>query len=201
MQKVKEEFLLSLIFVLKWLTLALGGLGILYFAISLAYHRSYYDPLMKEYELEIAELHKKKSEAQIHLDTLQDTLDKIEAQINILKESKIPAADKSIELYETKIEALNEDFIDKYNPFSEKSEETQKIYDQRDQAIIYKEKLDTQLQDLLIVQAVKTETKSEIQDKINQIEIFISVEEHEKEKVGTGSLGVLPWLFGILGLT
>ena len=81
MQKVKEEFFLSLIFVLKWLSLALGVLGILYFAISLAYHRSYYDPLMKKYELEIAELHKQKTENETSLSRLQQTLNQIETQI------------------------------------------------------------------------------------------------------------------------
>lgn len=201
MQKVKEEFFLSVIFVLKWLTLAMGVLGVLYFAISLAYDKSYYDPLMKEYDLEIAELHKKKVEAQTDLSTLQSTLNQIQSEIDILKETKIPAAKKSIVLYEKKIESLNEDFIDRYNPFSEKGEETRKVYDERDKAIDHKEHLDEQLEDLLMIQAVKAETKSEILDKIDQIEIFISVEENEKERVGTGALGVLPWLLGILGIT
>jgi len=201
MQRVKEEFLISLIFVLKWLTLALGGLGILYFAISLAYHRSYYDPLMKQYELEIAELHKKKTEAETSLSTLQQTLNQIETQIDTLKRTKIPAAKEAIVLHEKKIEALNEDFIDRYNPFSEKTKEVQKIYDEHDKVVKQKENLDEQLENLLMTQAVKTETKSEMLEKIDQIEIFISVEENEKEKVGTGALGVLPWLFGILGLT
>ncbi len=60
MQKVKEEFFLSVIFVLKWLSLGLGALAIVYFAISLAYHKSYYEPLIQEYDLEISELKKKK---------------------------------------------------------------------------------------------------------------------------------------------
>jgi len=201
MQRVKEEFYLSLIFVLKWLSLALGVLGILYYAISLAYNKSYYDPLMRKYDLEIAELHKKKTEAQTDLSKLQVELNQIQTDIDSLKQTKIPTAHTTIALHEKKIQALNEDFIDKYNPFSERSEDTQKIYIDRDKAVQYKETLDDQLEELLMLQAVKTEIKSEMLDKINQIEIFISVEEHEKEKVGTGALGVLPWLFGILGLT
>lgn len=201
MQRVKEEFFLSLIFVLKWLTLGLGGLGILYFAISLAYHRSYYDPLMKEYELEIAELHKKKVEAKIDLDTLESSLAQLQTEITTLKEKKIPAAKKAILVHENAIESLNEDFIDRYNPFSEKSEESKRVYALRDKAVEEKEKLDDQLEDLLMIQAVQTETRSEMLEKIDQIDIFISVEEQEKEKVGTGALGVLPWLLGILGLT
>jgi chromosome segregation ATPase len=201
MQRVKEEFFLSLIFVLKWLSLALGVLGILYFAISLAYHRSYYDPLMKKYELEIAELHMQKTQNETSLSGLQQTLNQIETQIDTLKQTQIPAAKEAIALQEKKIEALNEDFIERYNPFSEKSEEIQKIYDARDKAVEDKEQLDERLEELLMTQAVKTEMKSEILQKIDQIEIFISVEENEKEKVGTGALGVLPWLFGILGLT
>ena len=201
MQRVKEEFFLSLIFVLKWLSLALGILGILYFAISLAYHRSYYDPLMKKYEFEIAELHKQKTQNETSLSSLQQALNQIETKIYTLKQTQIPAAKEAISLHEKKIDALNEDFIDRYNPFSEKSEEIQKIYDERDKAVELKEKLDEELQDLLMTQAVKSEMKSEMFQKIDQINIFISVEENEKEKVGTGSLGVLPWLFGILGLT
>ena len=201
MQRVKEEFYISLIFVLKWLALALGILGILYFAISLAYHKSYYDPRMREYELEIAELYEKKVEAKTDLSKLESTLKQIQIQINTLIETKIPAAKESIALHEKKIEALNEDFIDRYNPFNEKSAESQMIYEQRDKAIEHKERLDEQLEDLLMTQAVKAVSKSEMLEKIDQIEIFISIEEHEKEKVGTGSLGVLPWLFGILGLT
>lgn len=201
MQKVKEEFFLSLIFVLKWLALALGALGILYFAISLAYHRSYYDPLMKEYELEIAELHKQKIEAQTDLSTLQLTLNQIQTQIDLLENTEIPAAKTSVKLQEEKIDSLDESFIDRYNPFDEKDGEVKQIYDKRDKAVEHKEKLDEKLEDLQMTQAVKAETKSEILDKIDQIEIFISVEEHEKERVGTGALGVLPWLLGILGLT
>lgn len=201
MQKVKEEFLLSVIFVTKWLTLALGSLAILYFAISLAYHKSYYDPLMKEYELEIADLNKKKAEKQASLDTLQLTLNQIQTKIDILRKTEIPAAKKAIALHEEKIESLDEDFIDKYNPFSEKNGNIKQVYDERDKAVDHKEKLDEQLEDLCMTQAVKDESKSEILEKINQIDIFISVEEHEKKRVGTGALGVLPWLLGILGLT
>ena len=201
MQKVKEEFLLSVIFVAKWLTLALGALGIIYFAISLAYHRSYYDPLIKEYELEISELNKQKVAAENSLDTMRITLDDIHAKIDILQKIEIPAAKKAIALQEEKIESLDEDFIDKCNPFSEKNGKAKQIYEERDKAVDHKEKLDEQLEDLHMTQAVRAEEKSDILDKINQIDIFISVEEHEKEKVGTGALGVLPWLLGILGLT
>ncbi|MCO4844408.1 MAG: hypothetical protein KC427_00150 [Sulfurovum sp.] len=201
MQKVKEEFLLSVIFVVKWLTLALGALGILYFAISLAYHRSYYDPLMKEYELEIADLNKKKAEKKASLDTLKLTLNHIHTKIDILRKTEIPAARKAIALHEEKIESLDEDFIDKYNPFSEKNGQAKQVYVERDKAVDHKENLDENLEDLRMTQAVKAEAKSEMLDKLNQIDIFISVEEHEKERVGTGALGVLPWLLGILGLT
>ncbi|MEN8727718.1 MAG: hypothetical protein ABF276_07130 [Sulfurovum sp.] len=201
MQKVKEEFLLSVIFVAKWLTLALGALAILYFAISLAYHNSYYDPLIKEYELEIAELNKKKVEEKASLDTLQLTLDQIETKIDLLKKTEIPAAKKAIALHEEKIESLNEDFIEKYNPFSEKNGKVKQVYEERDKAVDHKENLDEQLEDLCMTKAVKDESKFEIVEKINQIDLFISVEEYEKERVGTGALGVLPWLLGILVLT
>lgn len=201
MQKVKEEFLLSIIFVAKWLTLALGALAIIYFAISLAYHRSYYDPLMKEYELEIAELNKKKIDGKTSLKTINITLNEIEAKIDILKKIDIPTVNDAIILHEKKIESLDESIIDKYNPFIEKSDNVKQIYKERDKAVEYKEKLDEQLEDLHMMQAVKAEARSEIIERINQIDIFISVEEHEKERVGTGALGVLPWLLGILGLT
>ena len=201
MQKVKEEFFLSVIFVAKWLTLALGALAILYFAISLAYHKSYYDPLIKEYELEIAQLNKKSTEEKASLETLKLTLNQIQTKIDILRKTEIPAAKKAIALHEEKIESLNEDFIDKYNPFREKNGNAKQVYEEKDKAVDHKEKLDEQLEDLRMTQAVKDESKSEILEKINQIDIFISVEEHEKERVGTGALGVLPWLLGILGLT
>ncbi|MBT8347934.1 MAG: hypothetical protein HKP62_00620 [Sulfurovum sp.] len=201
MQKVKEEFFLSVIFVLKWLSLGMGALAIIYFAISLAYHRSYYDPLMKEYELEIAELNKKKAEEKASLDSLKLTLSQIQTKINILRKTEIPAAKKAIALHEEKIESLDEDFIDRYNPFSEKNGKAKKVYEERDKAVDYKEKLDENLEDLRMTQAVKAELKFEILEKINQIDILISVEEHERERVGTGALGVFPWLLGILGLT
>lgn len=201
MQKVKEEFFLSVIFVLKWLSLGMGALAIIYFAISLAYHRSYYDPLMKEYELEIAELNKKKAEEKASLDSLKLTLSQIQTKINILRKTEIPAAKKAIALHEEKIESLDEDFIDRYNPFSEKNGKAKQVYEERDKAVNYKEKLDENLEDLRMTQAVKAELKFEILEKINQIDILISVEEHERERVGTGALGVFPWLLGILGLT
>lgn len=201
MQKVKEEFFLSVIFVLKWLSLGLGALAIVYFAISLAYHKSYYDPLIQEYNLEIAELNKQKIDAQTSLNAMNTTLNEIQAKIDMLKISEIPAAKNAIALHEKKIESLDEDIIDRYNPFIEKSDKVKQVYQERDKAIEHKEKLDEQLEDLLMTEAVKAVSRSEMLDRINQIEIFISVEENEKERVGTGALGVLPWLLGILGLT
>ena len=201
MQKVKEEFFLSVIFVLKWLSLGLGALAIVYFAISLAYHKSYYDPLIQEYDLEIATLKKNKIDSEASLNSMNISLNEIQAKIDMLKKTEIPAAKSAIALHENKIESLDEDIIDRYNPFIEKSDKVKQVYQERDAAIEHKEKLDDQLEDLRMTQAVKAVSRSEMLDRINQIEIFISVEEHEKERVGTGALGVLPWLLGILGLT
>jgi len=201
MQKVKEEFFLSLIFVLKWLSLGLGTLAIVYFAISLAYHKSYYDPLIQEYDLEIAALKKNKIDSEASLNSMNISLNEIQAKIDMLQKTEIPAAKSAIVLHEKKIESLDEDIIDRYNPFIEKSDKVKQVYQERDKAIEYKEKLDDQLEDIRMTQAVKAVSRSEMLDRINQIEIFISVEEHEKERVGTGALGVLPWLLGILGLT
>lgn len=201
MQKVKEEFFLSVIFVLKWLSLGLGALAIVYFAISLAYHKSYYEPLIQEYDLEIATLKKNKIDSEASLNSMNISLNEIQAKIDMLKKTEIPAAKSAIALHENKIESLDEDIIDRYNPFIEKSDKVKQVYQERDAAIEHKEKLDDQLEDLRMTQAVKAVSRSEMLDRINQIEIFISVEEHEKERVGTGALGVLPWLLGILGLT
>ncbi|WP_373030991.1 hypothetical protein [Sulfurovum sp.] len=201
MQKVKEEFFLSVIFVLKWLSLGLGALAIVYFAISLAYHKSYYDPLIQEYDLEIATLKKNKIDSEASLNSMNISLHEIQAKIDMLKKTDIPAARNAIALHEKKIESLDEDIIDRYNPFIEKSDKVKQVYQERDTAIEHKERLDDQLEDLRMTQAVKAVSRSEMLDRINQIEIFISVEEHEKERVGTGALGVLPWLLGILGLT
>ena len=201
MQKVKEEFLLSVIFVLKWLSLGLGALAIVYFAISLAYHKSYYDPLIQEYDLEIAELKKQKIDSETSLNTKDVMLNQLQTKIDVLQKTEIPDSENAIVLHEKKIESLDEDIIDKYNPFIEKSDEVKQVYRERDDAVTHKEKLDEQLEDLMMTQAVKTVTRSEMQNRVNQIEIFISVEENEKERVGTGALGVLPWLLGILGLT
>ncbi len=44
-------------------------------------------------------------------------------------------------------------------------------------------------------------SRSEILEKLHKIDILISVEAHEKERVRTVALGVLPCLLGILGLT
>ena len=201
MQKVKEEFFLSVIFVLKWLSLGLGALAIVYFAISLAYHKSYYEPLIQEYDLEIAALKKNKIDSEASLNRMNISLNEIQAKIDMLKKTEIPAAKSAIALHENKIESLDEDIIDRYNPFIQKSDKVKQVYQERDAAIEHKEKLDDQLEDLRMTQAVKAVSRSEMLDRINQIEIFISVEEHEKERVGTGALGVLPWLLGILGLT
>jgi len=189
------------IFVLKWLSLGLGALAIVYFAISLAYNKSYYDPLIQEYDLEIAALKKNKIDSEASLNSMNISLHEIQAKIDMLKKTDIPAAKNAITLHEKKIESLDEDIIDRYNPFIEKSDKVKQVYEERDKAIEHKEKLDDQLEDLRMTQAVKAVSRSEMLDRINQMEIFISVEEHEKERVGTGALGVLPWLLGILGLT
>lgn len=201
MDKVKEEFFLSLIFILKWLSLGLGMLGILYFAISLAYHKSYYDPLIKEYDIEISELHKEKADIETSLNTLQTTLDRTQTKIDVLEKTDIPSAENIISLQEKKIESLDESIIDKYNPFSDRNDEARQLYKEKDKAVDHKDKLEDRLQDLFMTKAVKEQAKEEMLNKIDQIDILLSVKEHEKEKVGTGALGVFPWLLGILGLT
>lgn len=201
MQKIKEEFFLSFIFVLKWLSFGLGTLAIVYFAISLAYHISYYDPLIKEYDLKIADFNKKKIDSEVSLHAIKITLQEIQAKMDILKKTDIPAAKNTIASHEKKIESLDESIIDRYNPFHKKNDKTKQVYKERDKAIKYKKNLNEQLEDLRMTKAVKAEAIPKILEKINQIEIFISVKEHEKEKVDTSALGIFPWLFMILGLT
>ena len=132
---------------------------------------------------------------------MQTTLDRTQTKIDVLDKTDIPNVKNIIAIQEKKIESLDESIIDKYNPFSDRNDEARQFYKEKDKAVDHKEKLEDRLQDLLMTKAVKEQAKEEMLNKIDQIDIFISVKEHEKEKVGTGALGVFPWLLGILGLT
>ena len=201
MQKVKEEFFLSLIFITKWLALSLGGLGIIYFAISLAYNKSYYDPIIKAYDLKITELVRQKNNSETSKERSELFINESNKEIDKLKNIDVPNIQKELVLNSKKIKALNESVIDKYNPFSKRNSEAKKLDSDKISLQNKISSLEKQLTEFKDSRDEETKILGYTEETISEIKIAISVEEKNKERVGTGSLGVLPWLAGILGLT
>jgi chromosome segregation ATPase len=202
MKKVAEEFLLSLIFVGKWLVLGLGIVGILYVAISLAYHKSYHDPRMDQFDLDIAESIDKKNRLEETRETLTNGMDATNNEIEKLEENDLPNSDRQIESIKLKISDLGLKWWDRLPiPMLEKDEAVEEIYQELDDAnnnrtaIVYKIEVFKNDRDKSI------ELISGISKEIRDYEIDISELKNDKKRAQVDVKGPMIWLLSMLGLT
>src|SRR5688572_10806032 len=130
MSRVKEELYLSLIFVGKWLGLGLGIVGLIYLAINLAYKKSYYEPRMATFDLEISDFLESKATLEGELSLLREKQNSLIAQISTIETIEIPEADNQIAEAQSKIEKLGLNWWEKYDlPLIERNEQVEKSYE------------------------------------------------------------------------
>ncbi len=202
MKKVKEELLLSIIFVAKWLVLGLGSVGVLYVAIYFAYHKSYYDPRLEKFDYEISVLQDRKDSLVTSIEALNTGLEANEAQISKLKNIDLPEAEKSIKKSKESIDGLGLKWWEKIPvPMMKKDKNIEDAYVQLEDAESNKNIINEELDTLFNKQQKSSETKSKLSDEIHDIDVDISEEKRDKESFEVDVKGPMLWLAGVLGLT
>jgi len=202
MEKVKEEFMLSLIFVGKWLILGFGVLGILYVAIYLAYHKSYYDPRMDKYDLEIAEIVESIDGLKETKVTLVSGLESTNKKITILEDRELPKAEKEIENAKSSIAELGLKWWDKLPiPMLEKSDSAKQAFQRLDNAELKKESIEESIEGLRGKRKSSNTSISNVDGEIQNYEADLSEKKRDKKRAEVDVKGPLIWLASILGLT
>jgi peptidoglycan hydrolase CwlO-like protein len=198
MSKVKEELLLSMIFIGKWLVLGLGVVGVLYLAINLAYHKSYFDPRMEKFDYDIAKLEEKKNNINLELNALEKEKSKKERRLK-LKKSDLKSTNEDLDKIKDRMSNLGLDWW-KLRIFNNDNK-TDKVYFKLDKARNKYDGISKEIDDLS--NAIDS-YQSKIQDKSDKINEYIQdileVKE-EKEETEVDVKGPMGWLIGMLGLT
>jgi chromosome segregation ATPase len=198
MNRVKEEFLLSVIFVGKWILLGVGILGLLYAAIYLAYHKSYFDPRIEAFNIEISELKDQKTVVEIKKKSLDASLVDLQHKIESID---LPKARKHSAKAKANLDTFGVSISDKVQFWKQGSEAEEKAKLEYNEAIEQQSKLEDELQKMLNDSERLNAEILKKKEEIGDISAAVAKKEKERNKVGTGVLGVIPWVAGILGLT
>ncbi len=196
---VKEELLLSTIFVGKWLALGIGALIITYLSLQFAYNKIYYDPKIKEMDIIISELVSKKNGHESTLKLAEITISENNKSIEDIY-NKIKQIEKELSSTNKEIDGLGETLIDKAKFWSTKSKDHKKLYDKRDELNKLKTTLLNKEEQLEDKNEEKLKVIPEETKEIKELNQQISSQELEKEKVGTGGPGMWTWVAGALGI-
>ena len=202
MKKVKEEFLLSIIFVGKWISLGLGTVGVLYVAIYFAYHKSYYDPRIEKFDYEISVLQEEKS-------NLIDTKNKLNSELqtnlkeeNTLKNKKLPEAENLISKSKTSIESLGLKWWEKLSAkMIKQDKDVEAAYNDLQAAEDNKITIVESLENLDIEQEKSNKLISNISEDISDVDTEISEVVQDKKLFEVDVKGPVIWLASVLGLT
>lgn len=202
MSRVKEEFLVALIFVGKWLGLGFGAIAVLYFGISLAYHKTYLNPRIASIDLEVSKLVEQTQLAETHAQDSRKKLVAIEKTIRRIERKKLPKAEKAVDKASQKLESCEQTFWDKIPiPGRTKSEclanaDAQLLEAKENMQII----LDS-LQSYRDEQSGNQETISERLAEIEKYEKEIHDLESKKIEIRNDVKAPLLWAAALLGLT
>ncbi len=202
MNKVKEEFLLALIFVGKWVALGFGIIGILYFAIYLAYHSSFYDPLIAGYDLEISELNSKLEKANNEINVVEEKNTEATNKLKQLQNTDLLKAEENIERTRLMVKYQGvECIIDSLNPFSKNQGDNNKACVDLNTAEHKKEEIINEIK--LLENEIDSNNASitDIRETADKHTSEIEEVRYEKRKAEVDVKGPLFWLAGILGLT
>lgn len=105
MNKIKEEFLLSVIFLLKWLFLMFGIIVILYFAISFPFEK-YYDKQIAQINLELERLEVKQQKFKKIKSELEEKLKLVNFELDKLEPYNIILASKQVNKISSRLEKI-----------------------------------------------------------------------------------------------
>jgi len=202
MEKVKEEFILSLIFVGKWLFLGLGIVGVLYVAISLAYNKSYYEPRMDKYDLELAEIAERIDGLKDTKITLENDLGSTDDRIKLLEKVELLKVEKEIERSKELISTLGLKWWQKLPiPMLKESESAKKAYETLKKAENKKSALVDEIEKLRDKRKNSNTSISNVLSEIQNYEMELSEKKRDKKRAEVDVKGPMLWLAGILGLT
>ena len=202
MKKVKEELMLSLIFVGKWLILGLGVVGVLYLAISLAYNKSYYEPRMDKFDLDIAEITESMSALMEKKATLEVNLDLTVNKIKLLEDDKLAKVEKEIEDAKLVISELDLKWWQKLPaPMFKGDQSTKQAYKDLDELELQKKGIVNELNKLRDIRKSSNQSIVSAANKIKKNEMDILEKKRDKKRAEVDVKGPILWLIGILGLT
>ncbi len=202
MNKVNEELLLAVIFVGKWIALGFGGVGILYFAIHLAYHSTFYDPNMAAFDLEISEIRAKRDKANSKKEKLKRKYIYITNEINQIEKNSLPKAEARIERARLMVKYQGaECLIDLLIPFSQVEKPNDDPCNVLSNAKQERENIEENHSELAKSAKDIKSTMLILDDEIQQYNSDIEEEEYSKRKAEVDIIAPLAWLAGVLGLT
>ena len=196
MEKVIQELSLSVIFVGKWLVLVGGVLGLIYGSISLAYYKTYYEPQIQDLDIQIERKRESLVDAENSLRGLQISREDIIREIDKLQQN-IGMAEERIENAQRAIEELGLTWTDKIM-FWMGTKESEEAFREHEDAEDQKSTLESLMGDELDKKDDLDEGITERSMEIILATEFIEEAEEDREEVGTGKLGVLPWFLGLL---
>jgi peptidoglycan hydrolase CwlO-like protein len=201
MNRVKEEFYLSVIFVGKWLALGLGVIFLISFGINYAYHKSYYDPMMQKFDFEIKQLNEKKKNLEIQSVALSTKHKELEQKISKIEKSDIPLVEEKIYKANNEIDNLQLRFWERCEiPLVHRSDLAEKKCQAVNEAEKERSSLNTRLESL---NSEKDQINAQYQNLSSEIVIVsgqITQKEQDKRKAEVDVKGPILWLIGILGL-
>lgn len=202
MGKVKEEFYLSLIFLGKWLALGLGAFGILYFAINVAYKKSYYEPRMASFDLEIQELIERKTKDELELAALRERHELLIENISEIEGAEIPNSEESIEEAKAEIEKLGLNWWEQFEiPLISRNPAAELAYTKLAEAESGNSAALSERDRLLKETNSIGSDSNKLTTNIRKIDESIAAVEQRKRRAEVDVKGPLFWLIGILGLT
>jgi len=202
MSKVKEELLLSTIFVGKWLALGLGVVGILYISIYLAYHKSYFDPRMEKFDLEISEQLELKNRLEATRITLNSGLKANKGKADELKTDNFPDVENRINKAKEEIDNLGLKWWEKIPvPMLKKDKKVEAAYNELKIAERARGSINDKLDGLHDEYEKSNKLIKKISNEIQDYEMEISEIERDKKRAQVDVKGPVLWLFSILGLT
>jgi peptidoglycan hydrolase CwlO-like protein len=195
---VKNEFYLSLVSVGKWLLLAFGIFGLLYWGISLAYYKIYYHPHVAKYEINITELENHKRKRESKLKDAVSNKRKLQERIDELSNDQIPDTKIKLKKADEEAEKLGISLVDTITVGKDMPEDAKEVLKAMDETNEYLVWLEDELDGRKSSLDDKIEEISDLNEEIKILDRDIEEEKLAKERVETGLAGILRWFFGIL---
>jgi hypothetical protein len=203
MNKIQEELSTSAIFVVKWLLLGLGALWILYFAIGVAYDKSYFEPRMRAFDFKISESTsaiEADNDIKANFEQRLDVVNERQAEIQALE---IPDIEAQIESAKSAAKNMGTSCWLSNIPTPGFTKDPAKVEacNQLDSAINDKVSLEDELEDLVDSAEDFRDDIIDISKVIDKKELKLAKLMRDKEAAKADMKGVLMWAAALLGLS